>query len=63
MNPGSDEAIAAGCKCPIMDNAHGRGAWGTQGTDDPVFIMTVGCPVHAQELSETEEEPDDTLRV
>lgn len=27
-NPGSDEAIAAGCRCPVLDNAHGRGWMG-----------------------------------
>lgn len=31
-NPGSDEALAIGCKCPVMDNNHGKrlpwiGAW------------------------------------
>ena len=25
LNPGSDEARKAGCTCPVMDNAHGRG--------------------------------------
>lgn len=25
-NPGSDEAIAMGCKCPVMDNNHGKWA-------------------------------------
>lgn len=24
-NPGSDEAIALGCECPVLDNAHGKG--------------------------------------
>ena len=28
MNPGSDEAIAAGCTCPVIDNGHGRGYMG-----------------------------------
>lgn len=26
--PGSDRAIAAGCKCPVGDNHHGKGVWG-----------------------------------
>lgn len=24
-NPGSPEAIAAGCTCPVLDNHHGAG--------------------------------------
>jgi len=24
-NPGSDEAIKLGCKCPVLDNEHGAG--------------------------------------
>jgi hypothetical protein len=42
-NPGSDEALALGCECAIMDNNHGKyppyppdGWW-----------ITMGCPVHA----------------
>lgn len=27
-NPGSPESIAAGCICPVLDNAHGRGWMG-----------------------------------
>ena len=41
-NPGSDEALAQGCKCAVLDNCHGRFA--------PVppdgWYITVGCPVH-----------------
>lgn len=45
MNPGSPEAVANGCTCPIMDNANGQGAWGTSGTD-ALFWRDVGCPLH-----------------
>ena len=41
-NPGSDEAIAAGCICAVLDNAHGFGYLGVPGR----WIYTVGCPVH-----------------
>jgi hypothetical protein len=41
-NPGSDEAIKLGCKCPVLDNAHGRGYMGVAGT----FVYVEGCPVH-----------------
>jgi hypothetical protein len=43
-NPGSDAAVALGCKCPRMDNANGRGAWGTTG----LFWTSQDCPVHVQ---------------
>lgn len=41
-NPGSDAAIALGCTCAVLDNAHGRGYMGRPG----VFVFTCGCPVH-----------------
>lgn len=40
--PGSDEALAEGCTCPILDNAHGRGIMGL-GKD---FVVAQGCPLH-----------------
>jgi hypothetical protein len=27
-NPGSDDAIDAGCTCPVLDNGHGKGHLG-----------------------------------
>ena len=41
--PGSDEAIEAGCKCPVLDNGHG---WGyiTEGQ----FVIAGSCPLHAE---------------
>lgn len=45
-NPGSDAAHAAGCVCPTIDNAHGKGARGTSGPDALFYIM-VGCPLHS----------------
>jgi hypothetical protein len=41
-NPGSDEAIAAGCHCPVMDNRRGRGYMGQPN----MFVYTARCPVH-----------------
>ena len=41
-NPGSDEAIAQGCSCPVMDNGHGRGSAHGDGT----FVMNTVCPLH-----------------
>ncbi len=43
-NPGSDEALDRGCKCPVLDNAHGRGYLG----DGEKFgwVTVEGCPLH-----------------
>ena len=42
MNPGSDEAIAKGCTCPVLDNGHGNEELGKiRG-----FYISGGCPVH-----------------
>lgn len=42
-NPGSDEAVVLGCRCPVLDNAHGAGSdmYGP-GT----FWVNADCPVH-----------------
>jgi len=46
MNPGSDEAIEAGCSCPILDNGHGSGC-GQVGEDGkPLFWINESCPIH-----------------
>ena len=46
MNPGSDEAVKAGCLCPIIDNARGRGC-GRRGKDgEPLFWINGNCPLH-----------------
>lgn len=41
-NPGSDAAIALGCKCPVLDNARGMGHMGQPG----VFVRNQDCPLH-----------------
>jgi hypothetical protein len=44
-NPGSDEAIAQGCKCPVIDNHHGKGVpMGKNGA--PLFWVSEKCPMH-----------------
>lgn len=43
-NPGSDEAIALGCTCPVMDNAHGDGI--DDGEGGRLFWKRAGCPLH-----------------
>lgn len=42
-NPGSDEALAQGCLCPVLDNGHGR----TCPYPPDGWWITAGCPVHA----------------
>lgn len=44
MNPGSTEAIAAGCQCPVMDNNHGR--FSPYPRDG--WYINLECPVHGQ---------------
>jgi len=44
-NPGSDEALKRGCRCAVLDNAHGKGYFGMKG----VFVMTADCPLHGFE--------------
>jgi hypothetical protein len=46
-NPGSDEARAEGCNCPVLDNNHGKWApWGDDG-----WWQRVDCPVHGTSLA------------
>lgn len=49
MNPGSQEALAAGCRCPVIDNGRGRGYGGGSVRDkngDVVFVVASDCPIH-----------------
>lgn len=44
MTPGSDDAIAKGCTCPVLDNGRGRGAYQIGGVWQ--FWVSFDCPVH-----------------
>ncbi len=44
MTPGSKDAVAVGCTCPVLDNAHGRGAYQINGVWQ--FWQSVDCVVH-----------------
>ena len=44
-NPGSDEARAAGCICPVWDNHYGRGRPMSGGV---VFVKMLDCPLHGE---------------
>ena len=48
-NPGSDEAVKQGCRCAILDNAHG---WGYMIKGQ--FWVTQDCPLHGTKLSSPE---------
>ncbi len=41
-NPGSKEALRQNCRCPILDNEHGKGY---QFQMD-VFVISENCPLH-----------------
>ena len=46
-NPGSPEAVAAGCTCPVIDNHHGKGVpAGKNGA--PMFWHSERCPMHGR---------------
>lgn len=45
-NPGSREAAAAGCTCPVIDNHHGKGFPAPWGGPEKLFVFAAGCPVH-----------------
>jgi hypothetical protein len=41
-SPGSPEAIAQGCKCPVLDNCGGKGIDGL----GELYWTRMDCPVH-----------------
>lgn len=43
LNPGSNAAIAAGCKCARIDNHYGLG-FIVNG--ERVFVISADCPLH-----------------
>lgn len=53
-NPGSDEALAQGCICAVLDNDHGRRApWPPDG-----WWITEGCPVHTPSSAQAGDNQD-----
>lgn len=51
--PGSPEAKAAGCKCPAMDNHHGRGhgfVHPDNGWDHAEWVISTRCKLHGKDL-------------
>lgn len=41
--PGSKEAIERGCKCPVMDNHHGKGL------PNGDYWISADCPLHSND--------------
>jgi hypothetical protein len=41
--PGSPQAVADGCKCPVLDNHHGKGVPYPSG---PAWYVNEDCPLH-----------------
>lgn len=44
MNPGSPEALKAGCTCPVVDNANGKGVLGNG--EAYGWWVTASCSLH-----------------
>lgn len=57
LNPGSDEALAAGCICPVMDNNHGKYPPYPPSPTHPegAWWHTSGCPVHLPKPAKADE--------
>jgi hypothetical protein len=53
-NPGSYEAKGQGCRCPVVDNHHGKGIpW--PGCDKPQFWINADCPLHGGNQEESKD--------
>ena len=48
--PGTQDAIDRGCKCPVMDNAHGRGAYIKDGKW--IYWYSTDCELHRNNETE-----------
>jgi hypothetical protein len=53
--PGTDEALAEGCTCPVIDNSYGRGYRGQPG----IFVYSAACPIHGDGPSTPTQEASD----
>lgn len=45
--PGSEKAGQNGCKCPVLDNAHGRGRYGDG--EKYGWWVVASCKLHAEQ--------------
>lgn len=54
MKPGSDEARAAGCKCPVLDNGHGHHPYrGWDENGQGLWAIRGDCPIHGWEQGDS----------
>lgn len=55
--PGSDEAVKAGCECPVLDNLHGRGFPVTtdEGELQIAYWINGDCPIHGRKADKPTE--------
>ena len=53
--PGTREASDAGCRCPILDNCHGKGYFGDG--EKYGWVVSSSCSLHAQDVREILEQP------
>jgi len=54
--PGSNEAIDAGCTCPVLDNGHGRGYLGNG--EKYGWVLSEDCPLHGQLLGQKSQDAE-----
>lgn len=59
--PGSDEAVKAGCKCPVMDNCRGLGIPITtqEGELQVAYWINGDCPIHGMKARSKDAETTD----
>jgi hypothetical protein len=58
-SPGSDEAVAFGCKCPVDINNQGQGITGSDGKT--MWWLKGDCPIHGDEERDMSEETRDRV--
>lgn len=45
---GHPQAVADGCTCPVLDNAHGQGCGYVDAAGYPLFIFNEDCKLHGE---------------
>jgi len=47
--PGSREAVAQGCTCPVLDNGYGAGSGRYNEAGQPLYWICSLCPLHSKD--------------
>ena len=50
--PGSSKAMEIGCKCPVIDNHHGKGR------GDGTYWINANCPIHGDNRADGAKEDE-----